>query len=397
MGGESILIAHAFFDIVGGGERLALELARALDSAGYSVEFVTTAVDYDKIRRIFGYDPRERFSFHVVDSGVARGIEGVLRGRFVRLRRLMAYKRFFKNFIDRYIDRYALVIDTQSNLPSGADISYIHYPALLDFVEANGMHSGFHWRLYDFVVERYGEWFLKRRTGLVLTNSTWTAGKVYRAYHVVPQVVYPPVNISEFHRYCEEHGCPHDERVVVTVSRFTPEKNLEKIVDVAKRLPSYRFIIIGSTYKYSGSVIDRLRDEMRAKDVYNIELYPDAPRNEMLSIMAHARYYLHPPFPEHFGISIVEAMAMGLVPFVYMDGGAWHDIVSRMPIVLGYKDIVEVAGRIFSIDLADDQLYRRLSNEASRVAQLFSYDRFRKNILRHVEYVIKIKRMGGII
>ena len=88
---------------------------------------------------------------------------------------------------------------------------------------------------------------------------------------------------------------------------------------------------------------------------------------------------------------------MGLVPFVYMDGGAWHDIVSRMPIVLGYKDIVEVAGRIFSIDLADDQLYRRLSNEASRVAQLFSYDRFRKNILRHVEYVIKIKRMGDII
>lgn len=395
--GKSILIAHAFFDIVGGGERLALELARALSEAGYDVEFVTTAVDYDKIKRIFGYDPREKFTFHVVPSGIAKGIEGVLKGRFVRLRRLMAYKRFFKHFIDRYIEEYALVIDTQSNLPSGADISYIHFPALLDFIETSRTHRGLHWLLYDWIVNRYGEWFLKRRTGLVLTNSTWTASKIYRAYHVVPQVVYPPVNIEEFQRYCEEHGCPHNERIVVTVSRFTPEKHLERIVDLAKLLPKYQFMIIGSTYKYSDKVIKTIEEAMTRKGVDNVSLLRDAPRKDMLSIMARARYYVHPPFAEHFGISIVEAMSMGLVPFVYKDGGAWYDIVSRIPIVLGYEDIRDVARRIKDIDGYSVVLYKRLSNDARRVAQLFSYERFKKNILKHVDYVLKLKKLGGMI
>jgi glycosyltransferase involved in cell wall biosynthesis len=43
--------------------------------------------------------------------------------------------------------------------------------------------------------------------------------------------------------------------------------------------------------------------------------------NNLLSIMREAKVYFHTMVGEHFGISIVEAMAAGLIPLVSDVGG----------------------------------------------------------------------------
>jgi glycosyltransferase involved in cell wall biosynthesis len=52
--------------------------------------------------------------------------------------------------------------------------------------------------------------------------------------------------------------------------------------------------------------------------------------NNLLSIMREAKVYFHTMVGEHFGISIVEAMAAGLIPVV-SDVGGPTEFVPKIP------------------------------------------------------------------
>ncbi|HIE54352.1 MAG TPA: glycosyltransferase [Chromatiaceae bacterium] len=313
-----ILLAHVFFDIIGGGEFLALNAARALRESGFDVTiFTCTPIDAGVVKRMLGIDV-SGFNVVVRRVPVVDVVKRVSRGRFTRLRRLMAYKKFFTEYMDEIGRGYDLVMETQSNIVSPADISYIHYPALIYFYEKKG--SGLHWRLYNWAVKLYADSFKRDMIpGRVLTNSTWTAAQIYRVHHIIADVVYPPVDVEYFSKVS---GNDKREKLVVTISRFVEGKKLDKIVDVAAKLKDYVFILIGSTYEYSHRVLTKIERKVREYHLDNVVIETDLPRTKMLEYLREARFYLHPPYAEHFGIAIVEAMAAGLVPLVYRDGGA---------------------------------------------------------------------------
>jgi len=385
----TIAVLHAFYDILGGGEKLSLTLTKALVEAGYDVDVITaTPVDYNRMKSLFGYSLKD-LGVHVIvdkDIGVEK-LRETFRVRFVRLRRLIAYKRFFEKYIDGNKDYYDILIDTQSNAMSGADICYIHFPAIIEY---DVDRSGIHWKLYNMLVKHYADKYFRRYVGRVVTNSTWTASMIYKAYHVLADTVYPPVDVETYMNYCMEKGCPHDEKAVVTVSRYTPEKNMERIIDLARLMPDYTFYIIGSTNKYSRPVIALMRKRMADLGVDNVKLMVNVPLEKKLEILARARYYLHPPFPEHFGIAVVEAMATGLVPIVYRDGGAYYDIVRRVDDRLSYVNMANVLDIIKTIDY-NKQLYDTLSARSIETAKQFNYERFKKNMLDIVRRIEEVK------
>ena len=385
----TVAVLHAFYDILGGGEKLSLTLTKALVEAGYDVDVITaTPVDHSRMKSLFGYSLRDLGVRVIVDRDI--GVEKLrerLKGRFVRLRRLLAYKRFFEKYIDNNRGYYDVIIDTQSNAMSGADICYIHFPAIIEYdIEREGIH----WKLYNMLVRYYANKYFRRYVGRVATNSTWTASMIYEAYNVLADVVYPPVDVDTYINYCREKGCPHDEKAVVTVSRYTPEKNMDRIIDLAKLMPDYKFYIIGSTNKYSRPVIALMRKRIADLDADNVKLMINTPLDKKLEVLASARYYLHPPFPEHFGISIVESMATGLIPIVYRDGGAYYDIVRRVDDRLSYVNIANVIDIIRTID-GNEQLYESLSARSIEVAKTFNYERFKKNILSLIKRIEEVK------
>jgi glycosyltransferase involved in cell wall biosynthesis len=65
--------------------------------------------------------------------------------------------------------------------------------------------------------------------------------------------------------------------------------------------------------------------------------------NNLLSIMREAKVYFHTMVGEHFGISIVEAMAAGLIPVVSDVGGPTEFVPKRY-----HFDTFEGAGEIIS-------------------------------------------------
>jgi glycosyltransferase involved in cell wall biosynthesis len=192
-------------------------------------------------------------------------------------------------------------------------------------------------------------------------------------------VVHPPVNVEELLPLGGDRG-----KIVLTVSRISPEKRLTAIAEVARLLPEAEFYLVGSTSVYSGPVLREIRE--RAEGLSNFHLETDVPRKRILELMSQASIYLHPPFAEHFGIAIAEAVAAGLVPVVYRDGGGWTDIASRIDKGLGYTSVEEAAHIVRSL-LNDPGRLKGLSARAREVAKGFSYERFKERVGEVIEHL----------
>lgn len=385
-----VLIVHAFFDVIGGGEFLALNAARALRESGYDVTILTgTPIIRSKIESLHNINVAE-LKFIIKPPRVSNFLKRISRGKFTRLRRLIFYNEFFEEYVKRFKQEheYDLAIDTQSNILAPVDIVYIHYPAVAEMLP---VHKGLHWRVYNWLVKTYASRISRLGLpGRILTNSTWTAGQIYKAYNVVADVVYPPVDV-EFFGVAASND--RRDKLIVTVSRFTVEKKLERIVDVAAKLRDYNFVLTGSTDEYSHVVLDEIKRRIREHGLDNVTLEPDLARSKLLGYLKNARYYLHSEFPEHFGIAVVEAMAAGCVPVVYKDGGAWYDVVSKVSSELGYRRIEEAANIVRRLD-EDKELYSKLRERSIEVSKFFNYDNFKKIFLEKVEYVLRVKRIA---
>lgn len=115
-------------------------------------------------------------------------------------------------------------------------------------------------------------------------------------------------------------------------------------------------------------------------------------REELRGMLRDAMFYLHPPYPEHFGISIVEAMSAGLIPIVYRDGGAWYDVVSKVSSMLGYSDIDSVPGIIKNLRIT--RSFTLLKNKSIEVSSTFTYESFRKNLVEKINYMLRVKKLS---
>jgi glycosyltransferase involved in cell wall biosynthesis len=370
-------VFNAHLGLAGGGELVALNIAKALEESGYEVDLVTYRFEVEDVERASklltpGYKPKNLVVFETPRLIKLLGVGG----RFVRLRRLL----LVSDFLERCRGEYDLIIDTSSNMPTRADIVYVHYPATL---RSSGK-SGLHWAMYDKLVQHVSKRLLGKPK-LVLCNSSWTAGKFKSAYNddFTVEVLYPPVDVE----YFSEVAGNAKENVVVTVSRFTPEKNLERIVDVADKLRDFRFMIVGGRAKYSEPVIGNISRRIRERGVDNVELLFNVPRDKLREILGSAKYYLHPPYAEHFGISVVEAMSAGCIPIVHRDGGTWYDVVSKIGCMLGYYVINEVPYIIRAIE-KDRKLYEELRKKSVEVAGMFTYGRFKKSLLNYLEGIL---------
>jgi glycosyltransferase involved in cell wall biosynthesis len=295
-----------------------------------------------------------------------------LFGRAMLIRRLLAAPYWVR----RLRPHYDLVIETFLGVPlRWADATYIHFPLVynMEFYlkqQYNRLH------FYERAYNSLAIWMARALadcTKPVMSNSTWTAKYIrgaYRSQRVY--VVHPPVNVEELLPLGEDRG-----KIVLTVSRISPEKRLTAIAEVARLVPEAEFYLVGSTSVYSGPVLREIRE--RAEGLNNFHLETDVPRKRIIELMSQASIYLHPPFAEHFGIAIAEAAAAGLVPVVYRDGGGWTDIASRVDQGLGYTSVEEAARTVRSL-LNDPERLKVLSAKAKEVAKGFSYERFKERL-----------------
>ncbi|MEM1868438.1 MAG: glycosyltransferase [Thermosphaera sp.] len=362
------------FSVAGGGERVSLEIARLLKNKGFKVVYLTNSSEALKtVANLLGLPS----NYEVVE--VNSLLEKLLArtGRFVRLRRLFLMERGFSNLSSTKGE--ALIVDTSTNYPLNVDVSYIHYPLTLPTTESSSLY----FKLYDQVIRALTRGF-KGRPKLIVTNSTWTASILKKVFNLEASVIHPPVDVDYF-----SYDGRKKEKTIITVSRLTPEKNLHLLPELASKLNDYEWYLVGSlgTVKseldVSMRVYRRVKQEIERHRVKNFHVLLNLPRRELRELLLNSKFYVHPMFPEHFGISIAEAISAGCIPIVYKNGGSWTDIVMPISHGLGYEMVNDVVRIIRSLEENPANM-NRLLTRAVEHSRKFRAEVFRERFIEEL-------------
>ena len=184
-------------------------------------------------------------------------------------------------------------------------------------------------RYFKYLRDKYDN--LMKNT-LVLTNSEYTRKAILNAFSVDAKILYPPVDVHSFRETALDSNQRED--IIIVISRIAPDKQIENAIEVARIMRSRsigkRMIIAGNLHLYDHQYYQQLKKMIADYDLLDyITLQTNISFNKLLQLMQLAKVYFHPRIDEHFGISIVEAMASGLVPVVSNIGGHSEFVPSK--------------------------------------------------------------------
>ena len=148
---------------------------------------------------------------------------------------------------------------------------------------------------------------IKNQNIQLISNSKFVQESIKKRFEKDSTVIYPPVDLKQFEQN------PFKENSVVTIARYSKEKNLEFGLNVIKELGINYSIIGNTTTKTNELYFQKLHDSV--KNQTQIQLMKNIPRNELIKILGKSKVYFHAS-PETFGISIIEAIASGCIPVV---------------------------------------------------------------------------------
>lgn len=291
-----------------------------------------------------------------------------------------------------------VILNTSGDSFSGrADIIYYHFPSI---VRAEAYYSGLKGfirlggEIYS-VLNRLLYPISLSKAKIILANSSFTACFLERIYGKKPIIVYPPVNIKPF----QEKYVPRDERgkYFLVVSRISYEKQPYRILYLAKilkklDLKDWKIVLAGSKSRYSRNLVKEVLSIAEKIDVIDcIRIVYRPSRKTLIDLYRKAYAYIHFTEKEHFGITVVEAMAAGTPAIVPKSSGAWIDIARRdSKLALPYSSLDELDKCIKKI-IEEPDLWETLSKSSRIHARSFSRERFHDEIVKYTKAVYYIK------
>ena len=319
-------------NIYGGGEYVAIAIANTLaENNRHVILFSSNKINPQDIKKYFGE------TLHPNIETLQQPTPFTPRGLI----------DFYQTIIHSYIakSKCTAFIDAFSNCVfPWTEVTYIHYPYLNNhtfnktFPYLNHPRLSQAATLPQVILEKN---LVNYKKHLVLANSHYTAKEIQKYSSKTAEVLYPPFPST----ITNKNTTPtkkNQTNLVVTVSRLDGNKQLERIPQIAAQTnPNIHFAIIGRLYNQT--TLNQLQNLTKKLDLTSrVHFYPNAPAEQKIELLKKAKIYLHTMIAEHFGISIVEAMAVGCLPIVH-DSGGMREFV---PAQYRYQTIAEAATKI---------------------------------------------------
>src|SRR3954468_14820664 len=374
------VVVHHNLNSLGGEAAVAIETIQSLNDLGYNVHLATIQKpNLEAISKSYGK---------------AISVKKIYSLFPFKINYLGIYQKILTPLSSLNSKDVEIVISTNgvtlpNNIPSNIPvILYLHFPPNLintQNYENLKYNKNLFWSAYFKPYKSISKILIKKafsKSNMIIVNSHFTKDAVKKVFPSSnPVVLYPPVNIDLFYT---SYNSEFRYRKVLVISRFSPEKQIENAIKIAKLLQKedISFKIIGSLIPSNKSYFNYLKKMVVDLGVEkNITLVPNATFDEILKSLSESIVYLHTMHGEHFGISIIQAMAAGLVPIVPSYGGC-SEIV---PLNYQYKEIEDAANYILkSINDYNPEIREYMHN----IAKNFSSCEFRKKMQDYIQQII---------
>ncbi len=362
-----VALAHDYLREYGGAERVLEVLHEIFPSAPVYTAYYNPESLGENGKRFVSWDIRtswfQKFPF---------------ANKLLSLFRLFA-PMMFESFD---LSEYDLVISSSSaaylakaviTKPETLHISYIHTPPrfLYGYVTSFnykknpvtrvlGELANHFLRIYDFEVSQ--------RPDILVANSKNIAARIKKFYRRDSVIVYPPVDLSEFHLKKTKSD------YFLALTRLVRGKGVDVIVEAATKL--------GIPIKIAG--IGPEMESLKRVAGKNVEFLGWVSDSERVKLLSNAKALIVAAEDEDFGITSIEAQAAGTPVIAPASGGFLETVMyGKTGILYGGSGVVNADRLIEGLQKFDD--FKFDPKDCRENAEKFSKERFKKEILELVE------------
>ncbi len=372
---NKILLVQPSLQPPGGGNSVAAWMLEALKQENCLSVLTWTPIDLEPINRYFGtsLSPSD-FTVHLAYPTLRRLMN------LVPLPLSLLKTNLLFNAGKKIKDEYDVIFTVNNEADFGRrGIQYVHFP----WAYQPRPRADLRWYHFSSTVvdtyyhlcERISGFSLDRmKQNLTLVNSDWTGGKVRQIHGIGSTTLYPPVpGIFPQVPWTER------EDGFVCIGRISPEKELDKIIDILTGVRAQgrdvHLHIVGTSD--NPSYYQHIRRRVQENSAW-IFLNEDLSREELARLVAQHRYGIHGMAEEHFGMAVAEMVRAGCVVFVPRGGGQ-KEIVAGEERLL-YQTPAEAVTKI-----------ARTLSDAGEQASLRDYLATRKNLFSTELFVRRIQ------
>ena len=427
-------VVHDDINAGGGSERLAIVTLDLLGKMGFKIDLATfNEPNMEELKKDFGdivdsidvraipLDPLSMLG--MTDSAITQVKSGT-KGRLSTARidkpggggaNTYSNDSEYDLIINTHGDLlpyYNQTIDGSSELSKKNIITYCHFPLVPQLLQQDNNNSqGYmrfvsRWIKVDDIAKEFEEKILENvsktydlmiNNTIVVTNSNFSKRAIEQHYGstVKPIVIYPPVDTDKFHKIALHSNAR--ENMILVVSRFSPDKQLENTIQIGKILINEikldaKIILVGNIAAEDHQYLEELKLLIRKNNLDDkFTVKTGISFEQLLELMRKSKVYLHPLAGEPFGISIVEAMSAGLIPVVPDEGG----YTEFVPDYYQFHTHQEAAGIIGEILIASDNNMQTERIQLSESVSKFSSKSYKADLRKVIESLLLSSKISS--
>jgi glycosyltransferase involved in cell wall biosynthesis len=220
-------------------------------------------------------------------------------------------------------------------------------------------------RRIDLLLRRAIDWIAVRRAAQVVANSRYTAARLLNLYRrEADAIVYPGVDLELFRP--ASHDADLEPAYAITVGRLSPEKGLDRLLDVWRDIPDLPLHVVGTG-------TPEILSELRARAPSGVFFRGHLTSTDLAAAYRGAAVAVFAPYGEEFGMAPLEAMASSVPVVAWREGGLQETVVDGET---GYlvSNTVTLRQRVRLL-LHDPERRQAFGAAARRRAEQFSWQR----------------------
>jgi len=175
---------------------------------------------------------------------------------------------------------------------------------------------------------------------------------------------------------CQKRSYISKKKIVLYFGRLSKEKGVSFLLDTAKLLKDYKFVIVGE-----GPERYNLEMRLKKENISNVEFKGYLDEKYLINLIKISKYCVFPSLSESFPYVVLEAMSYGK-PVIVTPVGGILEIVKheKNGILIEPKNVNEIVSAIKRLDRDYNLFYRISKNSRLTIKNNFSKEIINKKL-----------------